>query len=90
MTKRKHDRPVDVSLLTGLPPSGEGSDMAREPRPDASGGLHLIIVRGIERKAIICYSIGRGERMQQEDTVLRDHLKDHLNSLITSRGFVQR
>ena len=35
-----------------IDPFGEGSDMARETRPDASGSLHLTIVPGIERKAI--------------------------------------
>jgi hypothetical protein len=54
---------IGLSLLTNLPPSGEGSDMATKP--------------------------GRAERMQQEDTFLRDRLEDCLNNLMSLSGMVE-
>ena len=38
--------------------------------------------RDIERKAIIYYSVVGGERVLEEDTLLRDRLEDYPNNSI--------
>jgi hypothetical protein len=84
LTKRKHNRSANGSVTPcKSTPSGEGSEIARGRRPDASGSLYHMVVRGIERKAIVHDPIGREARMLEEDSFLRHRLENYLNNFIT-------
>jgi hypothetical protein len=90
MTRIKHDRSADgIVTPCKSAPLEKVLTWRQSLRLDASRDLRLIVVRSVERKAIIYYSIGRAERMQQEDTFLRDRLEDCLNHSMSPSGMVE-